>query len=131
MKKLALSVCVILAGWSFSSYAEESKYDQAYGQCTEAAGTMNNGVMAACSEAVSKEAKKDINTYYKKIETHLKESEFYNKADLLTKLETSQKAWIQYRNNHCALSEMLAAHEVFCLMQVNSQRAEELRALAE
>jgi uncharacterized protein YecT (DUF1311 family) len=130
MKKLALSACVSLAGWSFSSYAEESKYDQAYGQCTEAAGTMNNGVMAACSEETSELAKKDINSYYKQVEAKINDYD-NNKAELLTKLETSQKAWIQYRNNHCALSEMLAAHEVFCLMQVNSQRAEELRALAE
>lgn len=130
MKKIALSACVILAGWSFSSYAEESKYDQAYGQCTEAAGTMNNGVMAACSEETSELAKKDINSYYKQVEAKINDYD-NNKAELLTKLETSQKAWIQYRNNHCALSEMLAAHEVFCLMQVNSQRAEELRALAE
>lgn len=127
MKKLILATLLSMS-ISFTAQAE-SKYDTEYGKCTDAAGTMNNGVMAACSETVSAMAKKDINTYYKTIEAKL--NDYDNKAELLSKLETSQKAWIQYRNMHCALSEIIAAHEVFCLMQVNAQRAEELRALAE
>ena len=127
MKKLTLAALVLA---SLASVAQaETKYEAEYGQCTKAAGTMNNGVMSACSETVSEMAKKDINTYYKAIETKLKD--YDHKADLLNKLEASQKAWIQYRNMHCALSEMIAAHEVFCLMQVNAQRAEELKVLAE
>lgn len=128
MKKLALVALIAIVGLTGSAYAD-TKYDTEYSQCTKAAGTMNNGVMSACSEAVSETAKKDINTYYKQIETKI--NGYDNKAALLTQLETSQKAWIQYRNNHCALSEMLAAHEVFCLMLVNGQRAMELKALAE
>jgi len=128
LKLLRLALCAILMSVSFSAVAE-TKYETEYGKCTDAAGTMNNGVMSACSEAVSEVAKKDITRYYKQIEAKL--NDYDNKTELLTKLETSQKAWIQYRNTHCALSEMIAAHEVFCLMQVNGQRAEELRALAE
>lgn len=128
MKKLTLLACLLVTALSSAVYAE-SKYDIEYGKCTDAAGTMNNGVMASCSEAVSDIAKKDINTYYKKIETSLNERE--DKVELLAKLETSQKAWIQYRNAHCSLSEMIGAHEVYCLMLVNSQRALELESLAE
>lgn len=46
-------------------------------------------------------------------------------------LESSQKAWIQYRNDNCALSERIYVHEPYCLMLMNAQRAEELKSLAE
>lgn len=126
MKKLIF--VILLSAPSINAYAE-NKYDTAYNQCVKKAGTMNNGVMAACSEAVSEVAKKDLNTHYKKIETKL--NAYPNKAELLTKLETSQKAWIQYRNAHCALGEFISVHEPYCLMLVNAQRAEELKELAE
>ena len=126
MKKLILTV--LLSSFSLTAYAA-TPYETAYSQCVDKAGTMNNGVMAECSEKVSAIAKKDITTYYTKVEAKL--ADYDNKAELHTQLETSQKAWIQYRNNHCALSEMIAAHEPYCLMLVNSQRAEELKVLAE
>lgn len=119
---------LLLTSVSMTAYAD-TQYEIAYRKCVDKAGTMNNGVMAECSEAVSAIAKKAITTYYKKIQTKM--ADYDNKADLLSKLDTSQKAWIQYRNTHCALSEMIALHEPYCLMQLNSQRAEELKVLAE
>ena len=126
MKKLIF--VILLSALSINAYAE-NKYDTEYNQCVNKAGTMNNGVMAACSEAVSEVAKKDLNTHYKKIKTKL--NAYPNKAELLAKLETSQKAWIQYRNAHCDLGEFISVHEPYCLMLVNAQRAEELKELAE
>ena len=115
MKKQLLAAWMILSSLAFIVQAEakydaaqaETKYETEYSKCIAAAGTMNNGVMSACSEEVSVIAKQDINRYYKQIEANINERE--NKAELLKQLETSQKAWIQYRNNHCALSEMLRA----------------------
>lgn len=115
MKKQLLAAWMILSSLAFIVQAEakydaaqaETKYETEYSKCIAAAGTMNNGVMSACSEEVSVIAKQDINSYYKQIEANINERE--NKAELLKQLETSQKAWIQYRNNHCALSEMLRA----------------------
>lgn len=128
MKKLNIVFFVASIIIPISSYAE-TKYETAYGKCVDEAGTMNNGVMASCSEETSELAKKDIAAFYKKIEDKAKD--YDNPTEIIKILESSQKAWIQYRNNNCTLSELISLHEPYCLMLINSQRAEELKNLSE
>lgn len=128
MKKISFTIFIALIATSLPSQAE-TKYEAAYGKCVDEAGTMNNGVMAGCSEEVSELAKKDITIFYKKIEDKTKD--YDDPTDILKLLESSQKAWIQYRNSNCSLSERISSHEPYCLMLINSQRAEELKSLAE
>jgi uncharacterized protein YecT (DUF1311 family) len=128
MKKLNIVLFVASIIIPISSYAE-TKYETAYGKCVDEAGTMNNGVMASCSEETSELAKKDIAAFYKKIEDKAKD--YDNPTEIIKILESSQKAWIQYRNNNCTLSELISLHEPYCLMLINSLRAEELKNLSE
>ena len=128
MKKISFAIFIALIATSLPSQAE-TKYEAKYGKCIDEAGTMNNGVMASCSEEVSELAKKDITIFYKKIEDKTKD--YDDPTDILKLLESSQKAWIQYRNSNCSLSERISSHEPYCLMLINSQRAEELKSLAE
>lgn len=128
MKKLNIAIFIALATAPLLSQAD-TKYETSYGKCVDEAGTMNNGVMASCSEEVSELAKKDITTFYKKIEDKIKD--YDDSTEIIKMLESSQKAWIQYRDNNCTLSERISLHEPYCLMLINSQRAEELKILAE
>lgn len=128
MKKISIIIFIASILIPASSQAE-TKYEIAYGKCVDEAGTMNNGVMQSCSASVSVLAKKDITTFYKKISNKAKE--YDDSLEIIEMLETSQIAWIKYRNNNCALSERISLHQPFCLMLINSQRAEELKNLAE
>jgi uncharacterized protein YecT (DUF1311 family) len=128
IKKINIIILIASIIIPISSQAE-TKYDTAYSKCIDEAGTMNNGVMASCSESVSILAKKDITTLYKEIEGKIKI--YDDSSEIIKTFESSQKAWIEYRNNNCILSERIAAHEPYCLMLINSQRAEELKVLAE
>lgn len=112
-----------------TSLQAETKYERLYSQCVDKAGSMNNTIMTSCSEQTSLVAKEDINHFYQKIEKKL--NLYDDKTALIKQLASSQKTWIKYRNEHCSLSNSIAAQSPYCLMLINAQRAEELKSLAE
>lgn len=71
MKKLTIATFIASIIIPISLQAE-TKYEIAYGKCTNEAGMMNNSVMASCSEAVSTFAKKDITAFLRKYKIRLK-----------------------------------------------------------
>ena len=104
-----------------------SEYDALYAKCVDKAGPINNGVVAECSGQVSEKAKIEITRRYKSIYarllmTNLKDAQ---------KFESSQKAWLLYRNTHCDLAGAYIGSPMysFCPMNLNSVRALELRKL--
>ena len=101
-------------------------YDAMYSKCTNKAGTMNNSVVSACSNVVSEKAKQEITAHYKSIYRRLLE---YPKD--AQRLESSQKAWIEYRDGHCSLAGSYIGSPMYdyCPMNLNSARALELREL--
>ncbi|RYY78125.1 MAG: DUF1311 domain-containing protein [Moraxellaceae bacterium] len=105
---------------------EPPDYDAMYSKCTNKAGTMNNMVVSVCSNAVSTKAKQEITAHYKSIYHRL--LKYPHDAQ---KLESSQKAWIEYRDGHCSLAGAYVGSPMydFCPMNLNSARALELREL--
>jgi uncharacterized protein YecT (DUF1311 family) len=106
----------------------QSVHLEAYDRCVEDNGPINNSVVHECAGAASDAAKADINRYYKKAQANLATQ---NSQDAIA-LENSQKAWVIYRNSHCALAEQHIGSPMasYCPMQLNAARAEELKALA-
>lgn len=104
-----------------------SEYSAAYGECVEAAGPINNAVVQVCASRVSERAKEEIERRYRSIHAKLRSSD---PADA-DKFEASQKAWLAYRNAHCALagSHIGTPMYDYCPMTLNSARALELREL--
>lgn len=101
-------------------------YEAMYSKCASEAGTMNNSVVSACSNLVSKKAKQEITAHYKSIYQRL--LKFPADAQ---KLESSQKAWIEYRDGHCSLAGSYIGSPMYgyCPMNLNSARALELHEL--
>ncbi len=128
MKIVAAAYPLLFLASLSSSASTPSEYDALYNKCVDAEGTMNNGVVEACSGTVSTKAKKDISRRYLKIYAeHLKEE-----PEVAKKFEVSQKAWIQYRNSYCEFifSTSGAPAVDFCHMRLNSARALELLELS-
>jgi uncharacterized protein YecT (DUF1311 family) len=122
---LLVAVVMIIS----TSLHAETKYERLYNKCIDEAGTINNTVMSGCSEQTSLVAKKDITYFYQQIEKKL--SHYDDAIALLDLLASSQKVWVTYRDNNCALSNRIAMQSPYCLMQMNAQRAEALKTLAE
>lgn len=102
--------------------------DKIYDHCLKRHGTINNGVVEACSGEASVAAKKQISLYYNKVYNRLlKEA-----PEDAIKLEQAQKSWIAYRDTHCSLAGSYVGSPMysFCPMQINIARAHELRELA-
>ena len=76
-----------------------------YDRCLTEAGAVNNTSVLSCSESVSAQVKREINTLYARLHAKLAQ-EAPEDAD---KLEQTQKAWLQYRNGHCALATSMWA----------------------
>ncbi len=73
--------------------------------------------------------KQKINRLYKEINEQVKKAKNSRDAsDELSQLETSQKTWIQYRNNKCALFNS-GLQNLSCLMNENEQRIEKLKKI--
>lgn len=106
-----------------------SPLDKIYDRCVEKHGTINNGVVDACSGEASAAAKKQINLYYNKIYSRL----LKDVPEDAKKLEQSQKAWVVYRDNHCQLMASYVGSPMysFCPMRLNIARADELQELAQ
>jgi len=90
---------------------------------------INNAVVASCMEYTSYMYKQKINRLYKEINEQVKKAKNSSDAsDELSQLETSQKTWIQYRNNKCALFNS-GLQNLSCLMNENEQRIEKLKKI--
>ena len=104
-----------------------TEYDAFYSKCLNDSGPISNAVVESCTETVSQKAKAEIASRYKSIHALLS-SESLEDAE---RFEASQKAWLQYRNIHCDLagSYIGSPSYGFCLMQLDTSRAIELREL--
>lgn len=128
MKTIGPIACSFLFLLSFHVNAQSaSEYDVMYGKCIDENGPINNGVVAECSGAVSDKAKDEITHRYKSIYARL----LAENPEDATRFESSQKAWLQYRNTHCDLAGAYIGSPMygFCPMKLNSARALELREL--
>ena len=99
MKKILLIAFTLVLS-PVASAEVTNKFDVIYDNCLKAAGEINNGSVAECSEKTSTAAKTEINFLYRKIYEMLS-SKSPNDA---AKFEQSQKAWLAYRNKHCELA---------------------------
>lgn len=126
MKSLACALLTLL--FSLGISAEPTEFQTFYNKCIEQAKTINNWVAAECSESTSERAKSEITNQYKSLYSRLlKEA-----PEDATKLEVSQRAWIQYRNTQCELEGSYIGSPMrhYCHMSMNIGRAKELRTLA-
>jgi uncharacterized protein YecT (DUF1311 family) len=131
MKKLHV---LMLAGMVFhtclaiANEKDKANYQALYDKCVTDNGPINNGVVDMCSNKTSDAAKKEINQLYQRLYKSFFES---SPGDEL-KLEQAQKAWLSYRNTHCALAANHVGSPMyaFCPMQMNIQRVNELREMA-
>ncbi len=107
---------------------EHADYDHMYSDCVDRAGTLNNGVVDACSSTTSEHVKAEMNALYKRIHDRLS-TQSPQDAD---RLEQAQKSWLVYRNTHCDLAGAYVGSPMyaFCPMQLNIARLAELRELA-
>ena len=110
--------------WAVSN----NKYDTAYKICVKEAGTINNGVVDACSRFVSNKAKKDMNKLYNIIYNNISKQSI----DDAKKFEKSQKNWLKYREAHCELMGLYVGSPSYsyCPMELNKLRVLELTVLA-
>ena len=88
-----LAILIIL------SPAVQADYDQQYQACLDASAMINNASVAGCAEGVSETVKKEMNRIYQQLFLKLQESA----PEDAEQLETTQKAWLVYRNGQCEL----------------------------
>lgn len=107
---------------------EKQAYSQMYDLCLRRGGSANCGAVSACAEAVSEQAKAEMNILYKKIYERLAVDAPGDEF----KLEKSQKSWLVYRSIHCDLagSHIGSPMYAYCPMRLNIERVDELRQLA-
>jgi uncharacterized protein YecT (DUF1311 family) len=85
-----------------------------------------NNIMDGCADETSIEAKREINSLYKRLYSRLSTSSLED-ANLL---EQSQKSWVIYRNGECSLEATVGSPaRGQCLMSLNIRRVLELRQL--
>jgi len=111
------------------SPAVQADYDQQYQACLDASAMINNASVAGCAEGVSETVKKEMNRIYQQLVLKLQESA----PEDAEQLETTQKAWLVYRNGQCELQGKHVGSPMYhyCPMQMNIQRVEELKLLLE
>ncbi|MBF7730409.1 lysozyme inhibitor LprI family protein [Pseudomonas sp. N040] len=127
MKNIAPVYPLLLLVSLAASAQTPSEFDALYGKCLDRAGYINNGVVTECSAEVSEKAKSEITRNYKSIYARI----LAEKPEDAKRFESSQKAWLQYRNTHCDLAGAYIGSPMYayCPMNLNSARALELREL--
>lgn len=125
MLVLAMSCFYLLGMQPVNAEVDNSIYDT----CVQESGTINNGVVAACSNFASEAYKKNITTDYRIIYAALKKTN----PDDAKKLEDAQIAWIEYRDKHCELAGGYIGSPMYayCPMQLNLDRALQLSQMSE
>ncbi|PKM34395.1 MAG: hypothetical protein CVV08_01985 [Gammaproteobacteria bacterium HGW-Gammaproteobacteria-12] len=111
------------------SPAAQADYDRQYQACLDASGMINNASVAGCAEGVSETVKKEMNRIYQQLFLKLQESAPQDAEQL----ETTQKAWLIYRNGQCELQGKHVGSPMYytCPMELNIQRVDELKFLLE
>ncbi len=111
------------------SPAVQADYDQQYQACLDASAMINNASVAGCAEGVSETVKKEMNRIYQQLFLKLQESA----PEDAEQLETTQKAWLVYRNGQCELQGKHVGSPMYhyCPMQMNIELVEELKLLLE
>lgn len=129
VKILMVLSCGLSITFNAQAASQTTKLDKIYDSCLAKSGPINNGVVEGCSNMASYEAKKHINLYYNKIYNRL----LSEAPEDAKKLEDAQKAWIVYRDKHCALMGSYVGSPMYgyCPMQLNIARADELQELAQ
>jgi uncharacterized protein YecT (DUF1311 family) len=104
-------------------------YDKHYQACLDASAMIDNASVAGCAEGVSETVKKEMNRIYQQLFLKLQESA----PEDAEQLETTQKAWLVYRNGQCELQGKHVGSPMYhyCPMQMNIQRVEQLKLLLE
>ena len=131
MKKIIL----ILSFISISTFAADKKtidYEKMQHKCIkDSLNSLNHtgpsATLSGCAEITSFEAKKEINSLYKRLyEKISKES-----PENASKLELSQKSWLTYRSKYCELVGSYVGSPMYydCPMNLNILRVNELREL--
>jgi uncharacterized protein YecT (DUF1311 family) len=128
LRALMLMGMIFHTGLAMANEKDKPNYQAIYDKCVMDNGPINNGVVDMCSTKTSDAAKKEINQLYQRLYKSFSES---SPGDEL-KLEQAQKAWLNYRNTHCALAASHVGSPMysFCPMQMNIQRVNELREMA-
>ena len=120
---------------SISALAAEKKpidYEKMKDKCIKDSLNAPNhagpsATLSGCAENTSFEAKKEINSLYKRLyEKISKES-----PENASKLELSQKSWLTYRSKYCELVGSYVGSPMYydCPMNLNILRVNELREL--
>lgn len=111
------------------SPAVQADYDQQYQACLDASGMINNASVVGCAEGVSETVKKEMNRVYQQLFLKLQD----DAPEDAEQLETTQKAWLVYRNGQCELQGKHVGSPMYhyCPMQMNIQRVEQLKLLLE
>ncbi|VXD02158.1 conserved hypothetical protein [Pseudomonas sp. 8Z] len=102
-------------------------YDKQYQDCLDAYGTTNNSVVSVCAQEVSAKAKREMNHIYQQLFLRYKASA----QEDAQQLETTQKAWLSYRNGQCELQGRRVGSPMYhyCPMKMNIERVSELQFL--
>jgi len=126
--RIAVLAGSLLLSSASSSFAAAQDYDAIYSKCLKDAGGANNSSVFSCAEDTTVVIKKEMNRLYDQIHKTISEA---SKEDA-QKFETSQKAWLSYRNTQCELATTYVGSpmEAYCPMQLNIARVKELRVLA-
>ena len=108
--------------------AKPIDYKAMYSSCLKDAKVTNNESVTSCAGFTSDATKKEMNTLYDTVYAHISAT---SPADA-KKFESSQKAWLVYRNTHCELAGSYVGSPMYyyCPMQLNIARVLELRELA-
>jgi uncharacterized protein YecT (DUF1311 family) len=120
-----------LADTAAAAQPKLADYRANYDGCVKDAVGRNmspNVALEACTESVTDGAKREMNQLYKKIYDALQAKAPADAAQL----EKAQRAWLDYRNAHCDLTQKLMGtpEMVICPMDLNIERVNELRQLA-
>lgn len=122
---LACSAVLLIATQALAASSNElhTRYDD----CIRANQPLNNGVVAGCAEAVSDDAKKQLNRTYQRLYLKLQQAA----PEDAQQLEEAQKAWLIYRNAHCDMQGKHIGSPMYstCPMQLNIDRLSELQFL--
>ena len=127
-------IVIFMLFFSMHLYADEAgakakskDYQAVYDACVQRAGSIDNEVVAGCSERVSTQENVEMNALYLKMHGRL-----MGKAPAdAARLEKAQKDWLSFRDVHCDLAGKYIGDPQYsyCPMKMNMERVKELREL--
>jgi uncharacterized protein YecT (DUF1311 family) len=123
----ALLICASLLLVAQANAASSDGLDARYNDCLQASEGLTNSLVTACAEGVSDVAKKQMNLTYQRLYLKLQKAS----PEDAQQLEEAQKAWLVYRNAHCAMQGTHIGSPMYytCPMERNIDRLVELEFL--